>query len=287
MINTEDKKGTLLVIISSFLSSFLPIIIILSYASISPFMSYALVNIVSALFLFVIITIKKDWKDIQGKKIFKEMFLVILLISVIYYGLVYIGIKYTTAGNSSIFLLMEIFFTFIIFSLMYKETYSIYHLIGAILMVFGAFLVLFKGTFEIKSGDLIIIFATIFPPIGNYYQQKLRKKISVYTLLFYRSIVTGIIFLILSIIIEDNNFHKIYLALPFILIIGILIMSIGKILWIESIHRISVSKAISLSTITPVFTLFFAYIIINEIPTISQIFGIIPIIIGSILITRK
>ncbi|MEA3523364.1 MAG: EamA family transporter, partial [Campylobacterota bacterium] len=75
-------------------------------------------------------------------------------------------------------------------------------------------------------------------------------------------------------------------ALPYILIIGTVIYVISKIMWVEALHRISITKMSAMMGLVPMMTLFFAYFYLNEVPEFRQILGIIPILLGGYLLTK-
>ncbi len=57
-------------------------------------------------------------------------------------------------------------------------------------------------------------------------------------------------------------------------------------MWIEALHRISITKVSAMMGLVPMMTLFFAYLYLNEIPELHQILGIIPILVGGYLLTK-
>jgi drug/metabolite transporter (DMT)-like permease len=82
---------------------------------------------------------------------------------------------------------------------------------------------------------------------------------------------------------EYQNFIN---ALPYILIIGTAIYVVSKIMWIEALHRISITKVSAMMGLVPMMTLFFAYSYLDEVPDLRQILGIIPVLIGGYLLTK-
>ena len=50
---------------------------------------------------------------------------------------------------------------------------------------------------------------------------------------------------------------------------------------------LSITKAISLSSVGPFFTLVLAYFILHERATVLQVTGLLPIVLGVVLLTRK
>ncbi|RLA57420.1 MAG: EamA family transporter, partial [Epsilonproteobacteria bacterium] len=61
---------------------------------------------------------------------------------------------------------------------------------------------------------------------------------------------------------------------------------ISKIMWIEALNRISITKLSAMLALLPAMTLFFAYLYLDEIPEFRQIMGIIPVLLGGYLITK-
>ncbi len=284
----DERIGSIMIFFEAFLWSLFPILTLLSYKTLSPLFTYSLIMLFSGLTLTLIITLRKKWHELREWSAIKYTLISTFFIGFLFYFLIFIGLKYTTSGNASIVALMEIFFSYIIFNLWYKEKQKGLHLLGAFLMVFGALFILFPGKILFNKGDILILIATIFPPIGNYFSQKARKIISSEMMLFLRTMVVGIIFTALSFMFSTTpSFSDFNNALPWILISSIFLFTISKILWIEGIHRIPVTKAISLSTISPVFTLFFAYLIFHDVPTLWQVLGFIPMAIGVFLILKK
>lgn len=258
------------------------------YETLSPLFALVFSNFFAVLFFLTILAFNRNWKElkkIEGLKnvVWASSALIFLWL------FIFAGLQYTTAGNASIFLLMEILFSFLYFGLWHKEEFTKAHILGALVMATGALFVLFPGEFSLNKGDLLIIAGTAFGPIGNYFQQKARKQLSTETMLMVRNLITIPIIAILIVFTRQTipSFEEFRAVLPWLIISGTVVFGLSKILWIEAIHRISVSKAVSLNTICPGLTLVFAYFLLNEIPTLWQIAGFVPMLIGAILITRK
>lgn len=264
-----------------------PIFVILTVSKVPTLFAAGISTLLAAIFFAVMITIQKQWHEIKIKKALKDILIMTVLIGIIFYILLFIGIGQTSAGNAGIILLMEVFFTMIILGLWKKEKQSVKSVGGGILMVVGAILVLLKGGFELNKGDIIILLATAIPPIGNYYSQKARKLVSSNMILFIRSVIAGIFIIAIAFIVETQpNLIDLQNSFLNLFITGFLILGLSKILWIEAIHRISITKAITLASFAPAFTLIFAYFILGDVPTIWQITGFIPMIVGTYLITE-
>ncbi|PIR96008.1 MAG: hypothetical protein COT92_03360 [Candidatus Doudnabacteria bacterium CG10_big_fil_rev_8_21_14_0_10_42_18] len=285
---SETRKGEIAIFSQGILWSLFPIITILSYSSLSPLTSLAWSTALASVFFTVWVTVKHKWRELKHKTAMFDVLMATLFIGIFLYGLFFFGLKYTTAGNASIIALMEIFFSFLFFNIFRKECISRQQLLGAILMLLGALIILLPGFTEFNKGDALIFIAMAFAPIGNHFQQKARKKISSEAMMLIRSVITfPIILIIAKFFGETITISGLNDSIWFILINGILLLGFSKILWLEAIHRIPVTKAISLTGIEPLFTLFFAFLILKEIPTNWQLTAFVPLFFGIILLTSN
>jgi len=284
----KQKKGLIIILSESILWSLFPIFAISSYSQIPPLLSAACTTLFAAVLFALILTFQKRWNQFRNITVWKEIFLSTIIIGIGFYLLVFIGMSKTTAGNSSIIFILEIVFSFLFLKIFKKENSSFINFLGAIFMIIGAIIILFPGKIEFNIGDIILLIAVMIPPLGNYYQQQARKQISSIHILFIRSIASSLFFFFIVFITHDNiSITAIKNSILLLLLNGILIMGFSKILWIEAIHRIPISKAVSFSTITPLITLIVSHFYLHEIPTIWQISAFIPIMYGGILVMRK
>ncbi len=285
---SETRKGEWSIILSTFLWGLTPVIILFSYGSLSPLVSLAFSTLLASIFFAIFLTLNKKWGDFSQPGIVNPLLVVALSIGIIYYALYFLGLKGTSPGNASLILLMEVFFSYLFFNVWKKEQFDGRHIFGSILMLLGAFLVLFRDFTGFNKSDLLILLATASPPIGNYFQQVLRKKISSEAILFGRSVITFPFIFFLAIIFKENFVvGQIIQSFWYLLITGFLLLGFCKVLWIEGIHRVSVTKAAALEAIGPLFTLSFAFILLHQPPTIWQLLSFIPLAGGLILLTYK
>ena len=283
------RRGELFILTGTLLWSLFPVVTILTFSRLSTFMAAGLATLVSAAFFAVLLTMKGRWSDFLKKAAWKGMLLTTLYIGIVYYGLVFIGIKFTTAGNASIMSQMELFFAFLLLSVVLKhERISTQQVIGSVSMVLGAVLILLPKASGWHIGDAIIVFATMFPPIGNKHAQSARALVSSEAIMFCRSFFSGIFLLLLGGIIEPlPSIAALSASVPMLLLNGILLLGYSKILWIEGINLIPITEATSICSINPLFTLLFAFLLLHEHVTSVQILGFIPIAVGMLLLIRK
>ncbi|MBU0757613.1 MAG: DMT family transporter [Nanoarchaeota archaeon] len=284
----REISGDALGILTFFINSFFPIFSVLALLKVLPLFTAAFSVFFQLIFFAALFVIQNRWKELKKTKAWKYIAVTTFTNTILATILLFFGLQKTTAGNASLVLLMEILFSFLFLGILKKEKVTRQNIIGVIIMMIGATIIFFPKTTGINSGDFLILLCTILYPIGNYMQQKVRKEISTTTIMLLRSILGSLFLFIFAYIystpptIVDLRQSALFLAAN-----GILFFGIVNILWLEAIHRIPITKAISFSTMTPVFTMMFSYFILKEIPTIYQILGAVPIIIGAHLVIKK
>lgn len=288
-ILTPERKGEVYAVAAALLWSLFPVVTILTFSALTPLFSAGISTLLSALFFAVLLTLKRQWVQLRERRAWRGIFFTSLYIGVLYYGLIFIALRYTTAGNEAIMSLMEVLFSFLILGVFLKhETLIVRHLLGAACMVVGALVVLLPKASGWHGGDLLVILATMFAPLGNTYAQEARKFVSSEFIMFCRSVLSGCALLLLGYVLEPlPTLHTVGLSLGFLMANGVLLLGLSKILWIESVHVIPITKAVSLECIYPFFTLMVAATVLGEKVGVFQIVGLIPIVIGVLLLTRK
>jgi len=285
---TRQRQGEIIIFGGAVLWSLFPVITYLSLNNLPALLSLSLSSFFSIIFFCLIMTKKGLWHELKNRKALKDILLGTLFIGVTYYLLVFLGLQYTSPGNASIIGLTEILFSFLFFHVLRKEYIPTPHIYGAILMVFGALIILASSFNAFHLGDILIFSANIVAPIGNFFQQRARKQVASETIMFIRSVLsTLIIFMIVFVMQTSISLQAIQGSLIFLLINGLLLLGFSKILWLEGIHRISVTKASALGSIEPFLTLTFAYLLLHQVPTIWQLTSIFPIIVGVFLLSKQ
>jgi drug/metabolite transporter (DMT)-like permease len=285
---TETRTGELAILSESILWSLFPIVTIVSLSSISSILSLAYSTLFAGVFFAVVVVWRGKIKELFSAGTMVYMLPITFFIGWLFYGLYFSGLKFTTSGNASIIAEMEIFFSYLLFNVWKKQPFSGGNITGALLMLVGAIIILFpKGGFSFRGGDWLVLAASACAPIGNYYQQKLRKKISSESLLFLRSLFSFPFFFLLAFLFKTDASWAISPKLFWLLLLnGFVLLGFSKIMWLEGIHRISVTKSAALASISPLFTLLFAYIFLKQAPTIWQLSAFIPLAAGLVLLTK-
>ncbi len=282
----EERKGEIYMLLLSVLESWFPIFSLFSIALIGAMYSFALsVSVATVIFLALVIYQKK-LPELFQKDARKDLLLTTFYINLLFI-LIFIGLQYTTAGNMAVIIFLQLLFAYLYFNVFGSDKLSPMHTAGAIVMSIGAVTVLIPDDLSFNKGDLIILVAAAVAPLANLYQKRARSYVSSESILTFRNIVAlPVIFAIAYFSETMPTSDKLVEAAPYILAIGILVLGLSKILYIEALHRISITKVSAMLALLPLFTLIFAYFALSEVPNLRQVLGIIPILIGGYLITK-
>jgi drug/metabolite transporter (DMT)-like permease len=285
---TQERRGELFIFLGALLWAFFPVITILSFNKLPALISLGISTSLGALFFAIILSIKKKWHEVKNTSALKDILLVTFILGITYYVLSFFGLKHTSAGNASIIALTEIFFSYVFFHVWRKDYISKEHIIGSILMLSGACIVLYPNITTFHLGDILIVAAAIIAPFGNLFQQKARKKVSSETIMFVRSLISVIFIFFLAVIFKEKfSFTDIKGSFLVLAINGIFLFGLSKLLWIEAIHRVSVTKGNALSSFSILLTLLIAWVLLKNVPNVWQLLSTIPMIFGVILLSKK
>lgn len=284
----RERIGELCILSEAVLWGIFPVITILSFTSLTPLVSLGWSTLFASGVFGVLLTVRRKWADVWNPRAMRDVLLTAFVLGFLYYILFFFGLQYTSPGNASIIALSELFFSYCFFNLFRKEYIPPIHLIGAVLMIFAAGVVLYPNIHSFHIGDLFIVGASLIAPFGNLLQRRARREVSSESIMFVRSVVTAVAVFFLAYVFGTNPF-SINLEgklLWLLLINGIFLFGFSKILWIEGIHRISVTKANALASLAPLVTLVCAYVLLNVAPTVWQVFAFIPMFLGVLLLSQ-
>ncbi len=282
---TRERKGEIFLSLETLISGFFPIVVILTYEHISPIFSLSISLIFALIFFTSIIIFGNKWHQFREKRAYRDIFLSSLFIMLLFIFF-YIGLKFTTPSNAAVILFTQVFFSYIFFRVFKKERLARFHVFGAVLMSLGALMILFPGKIDPNRGDLFVLISAMIAPIANHFQRSARVYVDSEVLLFSRSVISLPFLILIALYFEDvPTFSDISSVFWLLLFNGVLAFGLSKIFWIEAIYRISVTKAAAMAALTPFFTMFFSYILLDSLPSLYQIFGALPIVVGAIFIT--
>lgn len=204
------------------------------------------------------------------------------------YLLVFIALQFTSASHVAIILFLQVLFSYLWLGRQQAEKMQPVHLLGVLSMSLGALIILFPNELSLNIGDVLVLLAAMIAPLANIWQKRARNHVSSETILAVRGLIAlPFIYLALLWLEPEISWDDLQAQWLWILLTGSLVFVVSKIFWIEALHRLPITKVNALYAFSPLLTLIFAYYWLNETPSVAQLIGIVPILVGGYWITRK
>lgn len=281
----REKEGIIFVIITIFIAGALPIIIKYGVGFIDPLFFAAMSSLIAGIFLFSLAVIKGNWKVLFRKKYILSMLLIGFFGITLSNLFFFFGVSLTSAINSSILLVIEPLYSIFIGYLFLNEKITFKQIMFTFIIIMGTVTVLYKLRLKFNWGDLMILCTPLCWQIAHFFSKKLMtvyKEITPPLIATARTLYGGIFLFILSISTGINHFHQLrnIHILWILLLQGIIGFALHYSVWYEAIKRLNLSKATSLVSVYPAFSIILAWFILKEFPTLQQIGGFAIIIIG-------
>jgi len=200
------------------------------------------------------------------------------------------GLNQITAVNASLLMNAEVLFIIIIGIFILKENFQKKEGIGLIFLLLGTIFLATNGNISNFSltgnfGTLLVIAAAFFWSIDTTMSKFLSNKRDLLGVSALKCSIGGIILLILSLILGLNL--KVPLNhLPYLLFIGLVSIGFSFVMIYYSIRKIGSTRTGSIFPFSSLFGAIFAFIILNEPFTITQLsFGLLMLL-GVFIIYR-
>lgn len=285
-------SGEFFILSQAAINGLLPIIATYSTRIVQPVMFAGISALVAGISLLIYLLLTKEISELKSKKALPDILGVTIFIVIVPSIFLYMGASMTSSINVAILAQTELLFTWIICGLFFNETINLQKIAAALIVVIGATMVLYNGSFQLKIGDVLIIAAHVFYPIGNIFAKKALKITTPMAIVFYRNIIGGTVLVLLGLLFGKlgigASIANIQITIILLLLVnGILLNVISKILWYKGLKKIEISKAVSIGMSLPAFSLIYAFLFLNEIPTVYQLTGFLIIILGLLTLTRK
>jgi probable blue pigment (indigoidine) exporter len=285
-MNRQETNGVVLALTSAALYGIFPVVVNRGTRHLSPLFFAAVSTLLAAAGALVYTVLKGKVCELKKKEAYSSLLMVTLCIVIIPYILFFIGSSKTSGINNSLLLLSEVIFT-LIFTPLIGERTTFEKLAGAIGVLIGSGLILYNGQFRLNGGDMMIIASTITYPIGNFYAKKALARVSPSTILLVRFALGGLFILPVALLVEPHSTDKIFREWPLLLFTGFVVLGAGKIVWYEALGRLDISKANSLGSTFPVFSLIILIGLFKESVSPYQWTGIAVIMIGLFFSIRR
>jgi O-acetylserine/cysteine efflux transporter len=278
---SRETEGAVLALFSAMLWGIFPVMVNRGSHHIPPLFFAAVSTLLAAAGSLGYTAAKGKLPELRNRESYASLFMITLCIVIIPYTLFFIGAGKTSGLNTSLLLLSEIIFT-LLFTPLIGEKTTIEKLIGASGVFCGAALILYRGSFHLNTGDVMVILSTATYPIGNFYSKKALAQVSPPVILLVRFFFGGLFLLLLSMFMEASSISSAIIVRnwPLLALTGFVLLGAGKIVWYEALDRLDISKAISLSMTFPLFSLIILTVFFEETVSSQQAIGIAVMMIG-------
>ena len=245
-------------------------------------------------FLFIIIWMKITKKTIVFNTKNKIICLVAGLVFALEFLFLFLALDFTSVSrNSIIYYSMPLWLTILLFFTKNKEKLSFIKLLGLILAFSGVVISVSKNDsgLIINSsnlfGDFLAFLAALFWALLIIIAKNsnFNKEIPEMQLL-WMVMVSGPILICFSFFIENpiRDFQIIHFW--GLLFQSIVVVAGGFLFWLWLLSKYPASGVASFSFLTPIFTIFFGWLILSEVMTPDFLFAAFLVIIGLILINK-
>jgi drug/metabolite transporter (DMT)-like permease len=204
------------------------------------------------------------------------------------------GLNWTTASNTSVIMAMTPVFVALLSVLLKQEKIHWAGWLGIVISFIGFYFIITKqvGTFHFSwkelRGDLMILIGNFLWAIYTVFSKPFLEKISP---LKWTSITLaiGTVFYLpfaASDIVRIQWGEISFQAWAALIYSGLFAIAICYVIWYASVRRVGNSKTAIYGYLSPIFTILFAYLLISERITLSQIGGAL-IILAGVYLTRS
>jgi len=154
-----------------------------------------------------------------------------------------------------------------------------------LIIMLGTLVVLYRAEFIFNLGDLLVLLTPLCWQIAHFFSKRLmtaHKEITPMLIATARTLYGGIFLFILSSIEGVNQYDKLGITniLLILLFQGIVGFALHYSIWYEAIKRLNLSKATTLVSVYPTFSIVLAWFILKELPNFFQLAGFGIIIVG-------
>ena len=245
-------------------------------------------------FLFIIIWMKFTRKPIVFIKKNTNICLIAGLVFALEFLFLFLALDFTSVSrNSIIYYSMPLWLTILLFFTKNKEKLSYIKLLGLILAFSGVVISVSKNDTGIiinsssLFGDFLAFLAALFWALliiiaknSNFNKEMPEMQ------LLWMVMVSGPILICFSFFIEDpiRDFQIIHIW--GLLFQSIVVVAGGFLFWLWLLSKYPASGVASFSFLTPIFTIFFGWLILSEVMTPDFLFAAFLVITGLIFINK-
>jgi drug/metabolite transporter (DMT)-like permease len=256
-------------------------------STLNPLMLASLVYLISGLAITPIVKSKLS----LSKKDYSLLFVTSISGAAIAPAMFFSGLKLTTAADGSLLSNGEIIFSIILALTLFGEKLNRIGYVAMAIILTGVIIVSTNLEFDrsllkVNVGNLLIIGATLFWGLDNNISRILSHRIDITRIIQLKSFIGGFIILVLGLLLGipvNINLTEI----PYILLLGILGFAVSLYFLLQGLSKIGTTNTMLILSLSSVFGLVLAAIILHEHISIFQIIAAVIMLFGIYLISRN
>jgi len=284
---SKQHKGEAYVLGLSFIEAAFPLFAVFTVVNLGAMHAYFYSLLIATTLLTLWVLFRKKLSELKRSHAYKDLLLTSFFITTVF-SLVFIALNYTSPSHVMIILFLQVLFSYLFLGRQPNESLPFIHLLGVVLMSIGAVIILFPQDFQFNLGDLLVLLAAMLAPIANLYQKRARQYVSGETILLVRGLIAlPVIYLLATLFENSPSWLMIQQQFVWLFLTGFLVFMVAKLLWIESLHLLPITKVNALFALSPLLTILLVYVFLGDTPSWIQLLGAVPIVLGSIFITRQ
>jgi len=223
------------------------------------------------------------------KKDLKAMILLTFYQPFLYFIGENIGLSMVSSTVAAVIIATIPLFTPVASYFFFKERVSVMNVLGILVSIFGVFLVIVKDNFSLKAspaGILLLLLAVVSAIAYSVAIKKFSRYYNAYSLITYQNTFGILMFLPVFLIFDYEHFMQAQItteALNALLMLAIFASSMAFIFFTYGIQKLGITKANAISNMIPAFTAIFAFLVLGERLTLTNITGVLTVISGLFL----
>jgi drug/metabolite transporter (DMT)-like permease len=281
------KKGILLALATAFISGAANYINKFSVKMINPYVFNGLKNVMVAVFLFSLILLFGQWRNLKNLK--KKDWLVLVLIGLIGGSIPFLlffkGLSLTSAVKGSFIHKTMFLYVAVLAIIFLKEKLNFRLFFGIIALLFGTALIIRITPQALNFGDLLVFLAVILWSVEQVISKQILKKLSSLTVAWARMFFGSIFILIF--LIATNQFQLFYtLSVKQInwTLLTVVLLLFYLLTWYPALKRLPASVATSILALGAPATALLSLIFDQKLLTPLELTGLILVLAGAILV---
>jgi drug/metabolite transporter (DMT)-like permease len=199
-------------------------------------------------------------------------------------GLQQAGLVTTTAGNAGFITILYVVIVPLILWALWKERPSAMTGAAILMAIAGGFLLSTGGSFQFKSGDVLVFIGSFFWAMHVVVVSKVQGKMEAFPFALGQFVVCGVLNLLTGIFIEHPAQADMLALIPAILYTGIFSIGLGFTLQVFAQKHTPANDAALIMSFESVFAVMFGWLFLRESLLPVQIAGCVLILAAVVLV---